>query len=191
MPNNYNEIVHDYFEENKQLFVNYLRKNFNMSYDDIMDIYINVWIDMRDNILNGRTENVRNWTSYILKLGWNQAYNATTRGAKIPSLDDETFDRDAFEREYLNEKEREKTIYEDPELNQVLKTELAFIPDPCRKIFRLYYHDRQSLKKIAEMMNYSSEHSAKTTKKRCVEKIKNRVVASASRLGIIDRLKRI
>lgn len=186
MPNDYNEIVNRNFEGMKQPFVNFLRKNFKINYDDIMDIYVNVWIDVRDNIRNEKTERVKSWRSYIFKLGWKQAYKFATRTKHIPSFDDENFDRDGFESEYLEQQEARKSIYDDPELKAVLGAELSYIPDPCNKILKMYYFDDFSMKEIADSMNYSDARSANVIKNRCKDKIKERVINAVRRLGILD-----
>ena len=186
MASDYNEIAHRNFEEMKTPFVNFLRKNFKIDYDDIMDIYVNVWIDVRDNIRNGKTERVRSWRSYIFNLGWKQACKFATRTRQIPSFDDENFDREEFEREYLKEKEAEKSIYNDPELKAMLAAELSYIPDPCNKILKMYYFDDFSMKEIADSFNYSNSRSANVVRNRCLEKIKIRVLNAVRRLGILD-----
>lgn len=186
MATDYNEIVHRNFEEIKQPFVNFLRKNFKIGYDDIMDIYVNVWIDVRDNIRNGRTGRVRSWRSYIFNLGWKQACKFATRKKQIPSFDDENFDREEFEREYLKEREAEISIYDDPQLKAVLGAELSYIPDPCNKILKMYYFDKFSMKEIADSMNYSDARSANVIRNRCRDKIKERVLKAVRRLGILD-----
>ena len=182
----YNEIVHRNFEEMKTPFVNFLRKNFKIDYDDIMDIYVNVWIDVRDNIRNGKTERVRSWRSYIFNLGYKQACKFATRTRHIPSFDDVNFDGEEFEREYLKEKEAEKSIYNDPEMKAMLAAELSYIPDPCNKILKMYYFDDFSMKEIADSFNYSNSRSANVVRNRCLEKIKIRVLNAVRRLGILD-----
>ncbi len=186
MPADYNEIVHRNFEEMKTPFINFLRKNFKIDYDEIMDIYVNVWIDVRDNIRRGKTEDVKSWKSYIFNLGWKQACKFASRTRHIPSIDDDKFDREAFEKEYTEQKEAEKSIYNDPELKAVLAAELSYIPDPCNKILKFYYFEEHSMKDIADAMNYSNSRSANVVRNRCLEKIKMRVLNAVRRLGILD-----
>lgn len=186
MPYNYNDIVHQFYEELKPLFINYLRKNFNIDFDEIMNIYTKVWIDVRDNIIRNRIDKNTKWKAYILKMGWNQANKIATRSPRQDSIDDTNFNREQFEKTYSEQKEAEKSIYEDPDMQEVLAAELSYIPDPCNKILKLYYFDELSMKEIAESMNYTSSRSAITTKNRCMEKLKTRVINAVRRLGIID-----
>ncbi len=71
-------------------------------------------------------------------------------------------------------------------MQEILAAELSYIPDPCNKILKLYYFDELSMKEIAESMNYSSSRSAITTKNRCMDKLKTRVMDAVRRLGILD-----
>lgn len=187
MPYDYDNIVHQYYEELKPLFVNYLRKNFILSYDEAMFIYTEVWIAVRENIRRGRVEAGTKWKAYILRMGWNQANNIATRRQYIEYIDDEKFNRGEFERKYTEERAADQSIYEDPELQAVLAAELSYIPDPCNKILKLYYFDELSMKEIADAMNYSSANSAKTTKNRCMDKLKARMINAVRRLGILDK----
>ncbi len=187
MPADYNEIAHRNFEEMKTPFINFLRKNFKIDYDDIMDIYVNVWIDVRDNIRSGKTDRVRSWKSYIFNLGWKQALKFVQRERHIPSFDDENFDRESFEKEYTEEKEAEKSIYNDPELKAVLGAELSYIPNPCNQILQMYYFQDCSMHYIADCFNYSNSRSANVVKNRCLEKIRERVKNAVRRLGLLDQ----
>lgn len=182
----YSIIVQQYYEGLKPLFINYIRKNFDLSYDDIMDIYADVWIDVRNNILNGRVEKETKWQAYILKMGWNQANKLKNRLKQMDSIDVEGFNSDAFEKEYTENAEAEKSIYSDPQLIAILGAELSYIPDPCNKILKLYYHDGMSMTEIADSMNYSNQNSAKTTKNRCMDKLKARILNTVRNLGILD-----
>lgn len=187
MPSDYNDIVYRNFEEIKQPFINFLHKNFYIGYDDIMDIYTNVWIDVRENIRNGKTDRVKSWKSYIFTLGWRQACKFKEREKKIPSFDDETFNSAEFLEQYRKEREAEKSIYNDPDIKAVLAAELSYIPDPCCKILKMYYFDEMSMSVIADSLNYSSSRSAITTKNRCLDKLKMRVRNTVRRLGILDK----
>lgn len=183
----YNDIVRRFYEELKPLFVNYLRKNFPLDYDEIMNIYTEVWIDVRSNIRRGKVGSGTKWKAYILKMGINQASKIVSRKKPVDSLDDDKFNRAAFEQQYAEEKEAEISIYEDPEMKAVLNAELSYIPDPCNKILKLYYFEELSMTEIADTMNYSSSRSAITTKNRCMEKLKARVINAVRSLGILEK----
>lgn len=186
MPYDYENIVHDFYEDLKPLFVNYLRKNFTLQYDNIMDIYNDIWIDVRNNIQRGKVEPGTKWKSYILRMGWNQANKISTRRPQFTSVDDDEFNRDDFEKKYTQQCEAETSIYENADIQSILANELGYIPDPCNKILKLYYFEQLSMSEIASVMNYSNSRSAITIKKRCFEKLKARVVNMVHHFGILD-----
>lgn len=187
MPYDYNDIVRQYYEELKPLFINYLRKRFEIRYDDILDLYVKVWIDVHNNIVNGRVMENTQWKAYILKMGFFQAMKQATLRVNIyDSIDRETFDREAFEKKYTEEQEAEASIYDDPDMRAVLGTELSYIPEPCNKILKLYYYEGLTMGDIAESMNYANSRCAITTKNRCLEKLKTRVREAARILGIMN-----
>ena len=182
----YNDIVHQFFEEYKTLFVNYLHKNYQIDYDDIMNIYIDTWIDVRDNIMRGKVKQGTKWKAYIMQIGIRKAMRFKERKREVDSMDDERFNREQFEKVYTESKEAETSIYEDPDLQAVLAAELSYIPDPCNKILKLYYFDGFSMKEIADAMNYSGPRTAITTNNRCKDKLRERILNAIRRLGILD-----
>lgn len=192
MQHDYKDISHQFYEELKPLFINYLHKNFTISYDDIMDIYSEVWIDVYYNIKRGMVRKDTKWKSYILQIGKFKASNRATRRPYNPvSYDDERFDRTAFEKEYTEAYSEEPSIYEDPEMHAVLAAELSYIPDPCNKLLKLHYFDEWSMKEVADSMNYRSSRSAISMMNRCRKKLKDRIVNAIRGLGILDKSGRL
>lgn len=190
--NDYELIVRQEYEGLKTYFINYLRANFRISHDDAADIYADAWIDIRRKINEGSIENKTKLKALLFKIGWRQADKICTRRPVHVSIDDGVDDGESFFSPNLFEAEKKaqeaeyKSIYEDPDLQQVLAAELSYIPDPCNKILKLYYFDEFSMKEIAQSMNYKSDRTAITTKQRCFDKLKNRVLNSVRRLGLID-----
>lgn len=194
MENEYTGIVRQYYEELYRPFMNLLRSRYSdLSADAIEDLYHDVWIDVRTNILNGRVEKNTKWKAYIFQIGLFKANNISTRGIRTSSLDtsdlsgdDDKFNPLEMEVERKRMRDEEPDIYQNPELKDVLARELSYIPEPCNKVLKFFYYEGLSMKMIAEAMNYSSQDTAKVTKKRCFDKLKERVMNSVRRLGIID-----
>lgn len=182
----YNDIVRQYYEDLKMPFLNTLRKEYNLDYDEIMDIYADVWLALHDNIKRGKVTPDTKWLPLILQMGRNQANNKVTRRKDVNCLDDEKFNRDEFERKYTADQEEEDSIYEDPEFKKVLAAQLSYIPDPCNKVLKFFYYDEMSMKEIAVAMNYSGPDSAKTVRYRCMERLKSRILDAVRHLGILD-----
>lgn len=192
MEYDYNDIVNRWFEELRHPFINYIRNNFRMSYDDINDLYSESWMELRKIIVSNRATDNK-WRALLFKIGWRMADRKATCRPVMISIDqinndekDGEFNRGKFELENAVRKMDYKSVYEDPELQAVLGAELSYIPDPCSKILKMYYFDEFSMKEIADAMNYRSSDSAKTMKNRCLDKLKARVKDAVRLLGIID-----
>lgn len=53
---------------------------------------------------------------------------------------------------------------------KLLEAVLAKVTERCKKIFELFYFKKESMKTIAELLEFSSVNSAKTQKYKCMEK---------------------
>lgn len=67
---------------------------------------------------------------------------------------------------YLRAKEATKKVFET-------------IGEPCKTILRKFYFEKLSMQEIASDMNYKNEGVARTTKKRCLEKIRDNFIIPA------------
>jgi len=187
----YDNIARRWFDEYKLPFVNYIRANFIMDYDEAMDLYTDAWLELRKIIVESRATDNK-WKALLFKIGWRQADKIATRRPKHISIsyssddDNENFNPGLFEAEKAAQQMEAKSVYEDPDLQAVLGAELSYIPDRCNKILKMYYSDKFSMTEIAEAMNYNSSRSAITTKNRCMDKLKARVKNAVRRLGILD-----
>jgi DNA-directed RNA polymerase specialized sigma24 family protein len=191
MSYDYEQIVREWFEEWKMPFINYIRANYSMSYDEVADLYVEVWIELRKIILSGKATDNK-WKSLIFTIGTRQAQKIKGRTPRHVSIDrddvwgEDSFSRGWFELELAALRIESKSVYENPELQMVLGEELGYIPDPCNKILKLYYYENMPMTDIACAMNYSNSRSAITTKNRCMDKLKTRVKRTVSRLGIME-----
>lgn len=188
MQNEYDNVVKDWFEELKLPFINYIRANFKLRYDVVVDIYSETWLDVRKIIFHRRATDIK-WRALIFKIGWRKAYKITQRIPAHVSInaDESTpFNQALFEAEKAAQMADVKSVYEDPDLQEVLGAELSYLPNPCNRILKLFYYDGMSMTEIAQTMNYGSPRSAITTKNRCMDKLKLRVKRSARLLGIIN-----
>lgn len=186
MPYNYDNIVQEYFENLKQPFQNYLRKFFRLGYDDIMIIYTDVWLAVRDNIRKGKVRNNTRWEAYILRMGFYQACKMVEQAPPVTFFGDGHFDRTEFERQNSGLWDADDSICKNPEMQAVLGEELGYIPEPCNKMLRMYYYEELSMTEIAAAMNYSNSRCAITTVDRCRKRLKTRLMRVAKHLGFVD-----
>lgn len=190
MPFNYDydNVAHRWFEELQKPFVNYLRANYTINYDDAMDLYVDSWIDLRKIILEKKATEHK-WKALLFTIGCRKAMKIAKRRQKDNiehfSSDKEVFNRQMFEVEAASYCLSAPHIFEDPALLDLLGYELGHLPELCNKILKFYYFDELSMTDIAETMNYTSSRTAITTKNRCLNRLKTRIKDTAQRFGII------
>lgn len=64
---------------------------------------------------------------------------------------------------------------------EILKNCMNQLNENCNKIIKMYYYDRFSMIKIAQLLGYGTEKVAKTTKNRCMNKLKDCCLAKKLR----------
>lgn len=68
--------------------------------------------------------------------------------------------------------EAENKTEAEAEMEWVAEKILEKLGEPCSEVLKHYYYLKLSMQQIAEKMGYSSEHSAKTQKYKCLERAK-------------------
>lgn len=61
------------------------------------------------------------------------------------------------------------------EAKQITEALFSQLGDKCQEILRLFYYEKKPMKEIAQIMGHNSEAVSRTTKKRCLEKIKSQL----------------
>lgn len=59
----------------------------------------------------------------------------------------------------------------------ILRNIVAKLTQPCEKLLRLYWYDEKSDKEILEMTDYSSTHTIKNQRSRCMKTLKNKYLS--------------
>ena len=66
---------------------------------------------------------------------------------------------------------------EDAEKRGIVYRLVHSVGEPCSRVLTYFFYDVMSMREIAEAMNYKGSDVAKSTKKKCLEKVK--VVANS------------
>lgn len=191
MAYNYEDIVRDWFEELKLPFLNYIHANFNISYDDIMDLYSDSWLELRRIILDGKATDNK-WRALIFTIGWRNANKMSKIEKTKISFNnaetgiDGTFNHDLLELKIKENQTEYNQVSGNPDLQMVVGSEISYIPEPCCSLLKMYYYEEMSMRHIAEALNYKNDRTVISTKKRCLNKLKARVVNAAKHWGILD-----
>ena len=194
MKETYEDIVREWYNKVRPLFVNTLKKRFtSLSYDDIEDLYQQAFLAVHDNLQAGRVREDTSWSSYIIQIGLNLA----TKELRHTGITDSIYESNNDNEEGHNEISRtvekllsecfdeDETMYQNVDALSLLGEELNYTPEPCNTIIRLYYYAKMSMEDIATAVNFKNATTAKSKKSQCMKSLTERVKASFKRAEII------
>lgn len=151
------QLAETHFDADRQAFINFIRKSFALNGDEITDIYNEVWIDVIDNVRRGRTEQVKNWKTYVFSLGWKRAYKLVTRRTEMQSIDIEDSYPMDYEAECLRRLNEDAEHLQSLEKIEIMMIELEAMPKKHKELLTLYYLKGKSTAEVAEAIGYSGD----------------------------------
>lgn len=172
-------LCQQYYEANKQPFINFIHANFHFNGDEIVDMYIEVWMDVIDNIRRGKTERVMNWKSYIFGLGWKRACKIMTRGVEMKSIDNDVLTRAGYDSACLDAMDDDLTHIKHLEKIETLMEELCRMPEKHKILLEYFYLEGMSTEEIAAAMGYRGQRTVITMKRRSVALLRERLIPVA------------
>lgn len=173
------QLAQKHFNADRQTFINFIRKSFQLNGDEITDIYNEVWIDVIDNVRRGRTEKVKNWKSYVFSLGWKRACKLVTRRAEMERIDGEEYCCLDYESTCMKGVEDDSLHLKHLERIEAMMEELERMPMKQREMLTLFYIKGKSTTEVAEAMGYSSDRTVITLKRRSIAQLRERIQAVA------------
>ena len=142
------------------------------------DVYQEACIILMENIKAGKldTESEMNLSGYLYVICKRVAlrYAAKKRPFRIvekPASKDEVVIKD--EGEEQESESAEWLEMEEEEAMRFLDRVLDSIPPTCKSILKRFYWDKMSMKDIATLTGLKNEDTAKSTKKRCMDKFRS------------------
>lgn len=168
----YQEIL---YKEYEYLIVHEGCHKYRLTYDDSFSAYQDAFRSFVDNITNERFDGHSSLKTYFSKIFFNKCIdqgrkNATNKNevhkaAPLPDLIDQLPDS-------------AKTIIEGlmtRELKEEVKAQMEAIGEKCKQIL-LLYEDGLTDKEIAEQLSYNNAAVAKTTRLRCLDKLREKML---------------
>ena len=151
-------------------FVNWSKGKFGISEDEALDHYQDTLTIFFEKVLNGSIEKIdSSIKTFLFGIGKNrvmQQFDASSR----------------FERHEEGLTEHYRFLAEDEGLSEAMESArsqtvelFSQIGDACKEILKLFYYEKRSMSEIADMMGHKSEGVSRTTKKRCLEKLRSQI----------------
>lgn len=153
----------DYKEE----FYNFSKK-YDLSEEDLQDVYQETIIVFYENILSGRlTDLTSSLKTYIFSIGKYSIYNILRKKSKTVALDRkhlENLDLGAIDFQF-----------EHSEKSALVKEALVKLGDRCRRVLVLFYYHSYTIEALMKELGYKNENVVRSHKSRCLKNLKELV----------------
>lgn len=170
-----------FITDERSKVVNYLRKKYSISDDDISDIYQESSVALFMNIRDGKLTNLTSTLStYFLRICINQTLKIMGKQKKVVPLFDESrlTNKDTFRPDKIDELYQLCTENEEAEKvsrsEKIVQSIIESMPDTCKNVFQGYYWDNLTTSTIADMFGFANANSVKTQKYKCLQKFRTK-----------------
>ena len=170
-----------FITDERSKVVNYLRKKYSISDDDISDIYQESSVALFMNIRDGKLTNLTSTLStYFLRICINQTLKIMGKQKKVVPLFDESrlTNKDTFRPDKIDELYQLCTENEEAEKvsrsEKVVQNIIESMPDTCKNVFQGYYWDNLTTSTIADMFGFANANSVKTQKYKCMKRFRSK-----------------
>jgi RNA polymerase sigma-70 factor (ECF subfamily) len=160
---------HVYFKYRNE-FVGWSKGKFGISTDEALDHYQDTLTIFFEKVLNGSITTIESsLKTYLFGIAKNRVRQQFDEVRRMDHHNQGVVEHYRF----LAESQDSSLIYEEAK-KQTSKL-FNSIGEGCKEIFRLFYFEKRSMNEIAGIMGHKSEAVSRTTKKRCLEKIRSQV----------------
>lgn len=151
-------------------FVGWSRGKFGISEEDALDHYQDTLTIFFEKVINGSIDSIESsLKTYLFGIGKNRVRQQFDQESRVEKHESGLAEHYRF----LAEDEDASAAFEDAQS----QTQSLFetIGEACKEILKLFYYEKKSMSVIANIMGHKSEAVSRTTKKRCLEKIRSQV----------------
>ena len=161
----------------------YAHKNYDSKALPLEDLTQDALMALFENVNSGKlTVLTSSLTTYVISIFENKAKEALRKNDKLPILSQvpSQYDDDdapdpvdiGIVQKTLERWEEEEAEEEQEQLQTVVCEIVGSLKEPCKTILWSFYWEDESMKHIAELMNYNTADVAKTQKSKCMTKVK-------------------
>lgn len=153
------------YEEYRDEFLHWIRKEYGCSEDDSKDIYQVTILAFYENIRSGRLEHlVSSVKTYLFGIGKNIVRDTMRKSTRNVGIDQER-----WLKEHLIDEPGDSI----PErVYTSARNALERLGEPCRRLVELFYYERKSMDEIVAVMNYKNAETAKNQKCKCMKRLR-------------------
>lgn len=151
------------YEEHYLACVNQMQRKMNASKEDAEDLMMDTLLVLRDNIMSGQYKN-ENVGAYLLTVGINKWRNKIKRDRRL-----DEYDPSVIERKLNLENEELDKI--NPKI-KIIVAAMESMKGNCKTLLHRNLVDGIPLQGLAEELEFKSYDVIKTTKSRCMKKLR-------------------
>lgn len=157
--------------KHRDAFLQFGRK-YRMSDDDILDAYQDAAIAMYENAVKGRLTHFSSTVkTYLFSLGKYTLLNKMKKNNRTVPADDDVM------RTYDEGSDQMLDQIELSHRQSILSDMLGRLTENCRELLTLFYYHRYTIDAIRHELGYKDDNVVKSSKSRCLKKLKELAVA--------------
>lgn len=149
---------------NKDPFLLFAKK-YSISNDDIVDVYQDAILALRENAIRGKIDGKSELRTYLFGIGKFMIYDVLKKRKRLHLVEDNMFfDKESYKQPLFK-----------PELNtrdKKVKTAFENLGDKCKEVLNLFYYRGYTLEEIVEHSNYNNKDVVKSQKSRCIKQLR-------------------
>lgn len=151
-------------------FCNWLKKKYLINQDAAIDVYQESFTIFFEKVKAGRLDDFNgDIKAYVFGIGKNKMMQQRDQAAK----DHRHAIYLSEHLQFIAQDEVRSSVFENAA--EISKNLMAQMGEPCKSILQAFYFYNLTMEQIAEKFSYKTEGVARTTKKRCMQKIKELV----------------
>ncbi|MEO9872795.1 RNA polymerase sigma factor [Ekhidna sp.] len=159
-------IYHAYRSE----FLIWSMDKYNVSEDDALDHYQDAVTIFFEKVSNGMLEKIESTIkTYLFGIGKNKIRQKFQKDAKA----DDHLDGMTEHYQFLGEGVENHSTFE--EAKNLAVNAFNQLGESCKKLLKYFYFEKKSMIEISKLMGHKNEGVSRTSKKRCLEKIREQL----------------
>lgn len=173
-PKKFNQEYCLIYDELRPEFIGVMKSRYTKASIEILeeafqDAMYQLYVDVKSGRIERYEKSIR---SYVFTVGRNKAVDQMRRLHPDRQVETPIEELDIYRTLFYDE-----DPVEDAEKRGIVYRLVHSVGEPCSRVLTYFFYDVMSMREIAEAMNYKGSDVAKSTKKKCLEKVK--VVANS------------
>lgn len=161
----------EFYLNNRSAFISFAKK-YPIAKEDVIDIYQDAIIALRDNAINGSIDDLKSeLKTYVFSIGKYMIFNMLKQQKKTHLVEDSSSfisDEDALT---FSSNSSNELTNEQKQLQAAFKT----LGQKCKEVLTLFYYRGYDLEEIMNALNYTNKDVVKSQKSRCIKSLKTMI----------------